>query len=74
MPYVTDMNAQQIRAHMKKLQAMPGWHERLADRLYKEVLDRDARIVWLKQWLEEENRQLKNAYHDLTSTAWDSTK
>lgn len=44
MTYVTEQTSQELRAHMRRLKAMAGWHEPLADRLYKEILDLDASI------------------------------
>ncbi|WP_369952127.1 hypothetical protein [Ralstonia syzygii] len=35
--YVSDMNPQELRAHMRHLQALPGWHNPLDDALYKEI-------------------------------------
>lgn len=37
MTYVTEQTSEQLAAHMRMLQAMPGWHEPLADRLWVEV-------------------------------------
>ncbi len=39
MTYVTDQTSAELCAHMRKLKAMRGWHEPLADRLWKEVQD-----------------------------------
>ena len=62
MPYVTDMNSAQIRAHMKMLQAMNGWNEPLADRLYKEIIDQDKLIADLKEQLEDTGAALTEMY------------
>ena len=37
MTYVTEQTSEELRAHMRRLQAMPGWHNPLVDRLWKEV-------------------------------------
>ena len=44
MTYVTEQTSQELRAHMRRLKAMAGWHDPLADRLYKEILELDARL------------------------------
>lgn len=43
MTYVTEQTSAELAAHMRRLRAMPGWHEPLADRLWQEVqaLQRD---------------------------------
>lgn len=48
MTYVTDQTSSELRAHMRRLKKMNGWHEPLADRLFKEVLALDARIAELE--------------------------
>jgi hypothetical protein len=48
MTYVTDQTSAELRAHMRRLKAMRGWHEPLADRLFKEVLDLDAEVKALR--------------------------
>ena len=48
MTYVTEQTSDELRAHMRRLQAMPGWHNPLDDRLWKEV-----------QMLEAERDQLR---------------
>ncbi len=47
MTYVRDQTSEELRAHMKRLQAMNGWHDPLADRLYEEVqkLERDVQAA-----------------------------
>ncbi len=47
MPYVTDMNSKELRAHMTVLQGMNGWGEPLADRLFEEItrLDEELRVA-----------------------------
>ncbi|WP_322083960.1 hypothetical protein [Burkholderia sp. BCC1972] len=49
MTYVRDQTPEELRAHMKRLQAMSGWHDPLADRLYEEVqkLERDVQAARL---------------------------
>ncbi len=37
MTYVRDMNSEELTAHMVRLQATPGWHNPLDDRLWQEV-------------------------------------
>lgn len=48
MTYVTEQTSAELRAHMRRLQKMPGWHEPLADRLFKEIQDLDRQIAELK--------------------------
>ena len=44
MTYVTEQTPKELRAHMRRLQAMPGWNEPLSTRLYKEILEMDSSI------------------------------
>ncbi len=44
MTYVSEQSSQELRAHMRRLKNMNGWHEPLADRLFKEVTEQDAEI------------------------------
>lgn len=48
MTYVTDQTSAELRAHMRRLTATPGWHEPLADRLWREVQEQDAEIKRLR--------------------------
>ena len=48
MTYVTDQTPKQLRAHMKRLQAMSGWHNPLDDRLYAEIVTMDAELDRLR--------------------------
>ena len=48
MTYVTDQTSAELRAHMRSLKRMQGWHEPLADRLFKEVVEQDATIKKLE--------------------------
>ena len=51
MTYVSDQTSHELRAHMKRLQVMPGWYDPLADRLHKEVMDQAAELERLKEAL-----------------------
>lgn len=42
MTYVTEQTPAELRAHMRRLQKIPGWHNPLDDRLFKEILELDA--------------------------------
>lgn len=42
MTYVAEQTSSELRAHMRQLKAMPGFHEPLAERLYAEVIALDA--------------------------------
>lgn len=48
MTYVTDQTSAELRVHMRSLKRMQGWHEPLADRLFKEVVEQDATIKKLE--------------------------
>lgn len=48
MTYVTEQTSAELRAHMRRLKAMAGWHEPLADRLFKEIVAQDEEIADLK--------------------------
>lgn len=52
MTYVTEQTSAELRAHMRRIQKIPGWHDPLADRLFKEVEAQDAEIARLKAALE----------------------
>lgn len=68
MTYVSDMNSEELTAHMVRLQATPGWHNPLDDRLWQEV-------QWLRVELEAARGLLRRASLILGSQgygAWDS--
>ena len=44
MTYVTDQTPSQLRSHMRMLVRLPGWHEPLADRLWKEIQEQEAEL------------------------------
>jgi len=59
MTYVSDMNSEELAAHMTRLQATPGWHNPLDDRLWQEVKSLRAELAEVKgreavayQWLD----------------------
>jgi hypothetical protein len=45
MPYVTDMNSKELRAHIKTLKAMNGWNDPFVDRLFKEINKLDEALL-----------------------------
>ena len=49
MTYVTDQTSAELRMHMRSLKKMPGWHEPLADRLWREVQEQHAEIERLRE-------------------------
>ena len=51
MTYVTEQTSAELRAHMRRLQAIPGWHNPLDDRLFKEIQALDAEIAALRSTL-----------------------
>lgn len=52
MTYVTEQTSAELRQHMKRLKAMRGWGDPLADRLWKEIQEQDERIERLKSAIE----------------------
>lgn len=50
MTYVTEQTSAELRAHMRRLKAMAGWHEPLADRLFKEIVAQDEAIYGCDEW------------------------
>lgn len=55
--YVEDKTSAQLRSHMKMLLRIPGWHEPLADRLWREIQEQDAEL----KRLHAENEKLRKA-------------
>lgn len=53
MTYVREQTSVELRAHMRSLQKMEGWHEPLADRLFEEVTAQDERIARFARLLAE---------------------
>lgn len=51
MTYVRQQTSEELAAHMRYLQGLPGWHDPLADRLWQEV-----------EALRAENAGLKTGY------------
>ena len=49
MTYVREQTPAELRAHMRNLQRMNGWHDPLADRLYQEIQALDKRIAELER-------------------------
>lgn len=48
MTFVTDQTSQELRAHMRRLKALPGWNDPLSDRLFKEVQEQDDELHYLR--------------------------
>lgn len=48
MTYVSEQTSAELRAHMRSLTKMRGWHEPLADRLWKEIQALDAEVAALR--------------------------
>lgn len=48
MTYVTEQTSAELRRHMTSLKKMPGWHDPLSDRLFKEVQAMDVEIERLR--------------------------
>ncbi|ARP90279.1 hypothetical protein CAL14_08270 [Bordetella genomosp. 9] len=63
MTFVREQSPAELRAHMNRLQKMPGWHEPLADRLYQEILDLDRQIAALKSQQEDDARDAAKWRH-----------
>lgn len=64
MTYVTEQTSQELRAHMRRLKAMTGWHEPLADRLYKEILELDDAVSKLREAQAVQPAQQPFAWYD----------
>lgn len=56
MTYVADQTSEEIRAHMRMLQALPGWNDPLSTRLFDEIQLLDRQMVDAGRW-----RRLVNA-------------
>jgi hypothetical protein len=48
MTYVSGQTSAELREHMRRLKKMHGWHEPLADRLFREIERQDAEIDRLR--------------------------
>lgn len=59
MTYVTEQTSAELRMHMRSLKKMPGWHEPLADRLWREVESLQAA---LKECVEQNEACFANHY------------
>lgn len=49
MAYVREQTSAELAAHMRSLQAMPGWFEPLADRLWEEVQSLQSELATAKR-------------------------
>ena len=49
MTYVTDQTPSELRSHMRSLVRLAGWHEPLANRLWKEIQEQDAELIRLRE-------------------------
>lgn len=49
MTYVTEQTSDELRAHMRRITAMPGWNEPLSARLWEEVQKQDSEIEKLRE-------------------------
>lgn len=56
MTYVRQQTSEELAAHMRYLQGLPGWHDPLADRLWQEVEALRAEISGLKTGYEAYER------------------
>ncbi|WP_338568765.1 hypothetical protein V6L78_19845 [Pseudomonas canadensis] len=83
MTYVRQQTSEELAAHMRYLQGLPGWHDPLADRLWQEVEALRAEVAGLKTGyeayervnaeLKAENEALRNALRPLLAN-WDDLK
>lgn len=77
---VSEMDGAQLRAHMKRLKAMPGWHDPLADRLYAEIrrLDGEPALPQLQAVLADydntyadtQGEEYRKTHRALTALWW----
>ena len=56
MTYVRQQTSEELAAHMRYLQGLPGWHDPLADRLWQEVEALRAEVAGLKTGYEAYER------------------
>ena len=73
MTYVTDMNSEELRAHIDMLQKLPGWHEPFADRLIKEIREQDKKIANLEKRVSDagwESERLAREYSESNRYSW----
>ena len=62
MTYVRQQTSEELAAHMRYLQGLPGWHDPLADRLWQEVealLAKNAGLRTGYEAYEQVNAELK---------------
>ena len=62
MTYVRQQTSEELAAHMRYLQGLPGWHDPLADRLWQEVEALRAEVAGLRtgyEAYEQVNAELK---------------
>ena len=56
MTYVREQTSEELAAHMRYLQGLPGWHDPLADRLWQEVEALRAEVAGLRTGYEAYER------------------
>ena len=56
MTYVRQQTSEELAAHMRYLQGLPGWHDPLADRLWQEVEALRAEVAGLRTGYEAYER------------------
>jgi hypothetical protein len=63
MTYVTDQTSSELRSHMRWLTSLAGWHDPLADRLWKDVQEQDTEL----RRLHEVNVELLDALKEIAA-------
>lgn len=74
MTYITEQTSTELRAHIRRLQKMPGWSDAVTDRLFKEIVEQDATIKQLQNaaidalagW-----KYIRLLHGDLYGVGWD---
>ena len=72
MTYVRQQTSEELAAHMRYLQGLPGWHDPLADHLWQEVEALRAEVAGLKtgyEAYERVNAELKAEVEGLRKAA-----
>lgn len=54
MTYVSQQTSAELRQHMRRLLTMPGWHEPLADRLWREIQELDKELVAVRSRIDQQ--------------------
>ena len=70
MPYVTEMTPAALRAHVRQLQAMNGWHNPLVDALAAETARLGRTLDEMRDQIEAAVEGLKPPFLALPEQGW----